>query len=778
MRKIFVWTICLSLLFCTILFAWDDNYTHPHITEKALDASALDEYLYTVLNIPERTELKINGIRDTKSILEWFQYGSKQEDSPKCRASNHFHNPLEEWHESGLTDTTGLTRWLCSGDDAEYPPDKIKSNVAWATGFKAPGVPDEATYLRNTWDWHSARYYYYLYLSKNAYYYDNETGSAYSGEPAISQALADSFRSLGQVMHLLQDVAVPAHVRNDFSKGHMQVIPERLRLLGLESFLSNLLADTGNMFEIYASKTFSEEYILNGKGAPPWFRASGENENGEKLINLTQKTLTNFWDTDNYKGEAHDIMLNLNQIGLAEYTNYNFVSAATIFTEGNLDDENVKNDKHYFPFPRRESIEAQLEAYGYNDILPVIEVRDGVLMNPRYAFSTATSHNEEIKSFVTPSYLSKVLYEEIGQGDNQYYDMYYIYFKSFGLNTDCYTDYAKLLIPRAISYSASLLDYFFRGRLEITQAVPVLRHNSFKYISVSAKNITPTEEALADGEFTISCRYTPKGKNPDGSEDEFTHSNSYPCKSLEYNQEVTRMFFTFINPIPKDAEIKKITLAYKGKLGEEKDAVIGTVLDADDLIQHDFGKIIFEEDWKNAPTDDDLWTHANVSAEQGECSSIVENGILTKKNIRYAGQKIDPWNTSKYIPATPILITPDSSLQFKIDHMTVSHDIEASQYIDLKFTNGTGLFFTHDDGKLFFRPGTGFYHFPLGFIILDNIYDLLKNAQIATPKPPEELYLEEVSFIQMMWPVNLPTESQHEQHMTSDFIQVIEGIHK
>lgn len=38
--------------------------------------------------------------------------------------------------------------------------------------------------------------------------------------------------------------------------------------------------------------------------------------------------------------------------------------------------------------------------------------------------------------------------------------------KGFVLDSRVYEDYAALLLPRAIGYSAGLLDYFFRGRTE------------------------------------------------------------------------------------------------------------------------------------------------------------------------------------------------------------------------------------------------------------------------------------------------------------------------
>jgi hypothetical protein len=54
----------------------------------------------------------------------------------------------------------------------------------------------------NDWDWKHAREYEYLMLTS----YDTNTRKSYA---------AKLFRSLGQIMHLLQDAAQPQHTRND-----------------------------------------------------------------------------------------------------------------------------------------------------------------------------------------------------------------------------------------------------------------------------------------------------------------------------------------------------------------------------------------------------------------------------------------------------------------------------------------------------------------------------------------------------------------------------------
>lgn len=71
---------------------------------------------------------------------------------------------------------------------------------------------------KNEWDWDSAKEYLYIYLTGKNFKEDLDDLSR-------QQSLANSMRSLGQVLHLLQDMAVPAHVRNDFSQGHTVFMP-------------------------------------------------------------------------------------------------------------------------------------------------------------------------------------------------------------------------------------------------------------------------------------------------------------------------------------------------------------------------------------------------------------------------------------------------------------------------------------------------------------------------------------------------------------------------
>ena len=79
--------------------AWDDKKAHPLMTERAVRESSLSAenggYLSKQLGYKfnKNIDTKIDG----KEIIKWIEDGSKLEDEGKCRAANHFHNPLKSF---------------------------------------------------------------------------------------------------------------------------------------------------------------------------------------------------------------------------------------------------------------------------------------------------------------------------------------------------------------------------------------------------------------------------------------------------------------------------------------------------------------------------------------------------------------------------------------------------------------------------------------------------------------------------------------------------------
>lgn len=273
-KKIIILSAVSLIVFtlCSYSNAYDNEIIHPVITKESVEESNLNVYLIDNLGIADGFGEFVNG----KKIMEWLQDGSKAEDEPMCRASNRFHNPLLPWDESFMSDDTSplgfSIRIYCNLCGWSY--NDRKSAVTWATGYLSPNGPKDTfstdpDYAPINWD--KAREYYNSALTSTSKA-DRET---YFGK---------TFEALGHVLHILQDVSVPAHVRNDFTS--------HLTFTGIESI--NPIKWLGNPFEHYVKKHSS--IVTVADSVSPSF---------------TDVRLTDFWDTDQYTGSNPSTSLSL-----------------------------------------------------------------------------------------------------------------------------------------------------------------------------------------------------------------------------------------------------------------------------------------------------------------------------------------------------------------------------------------------------------------------------------------------------------------------------------
>ena len=277
----------ILFFFSNHAYPFDDKITHPKITRIAAENSKiLKTYLNDELGFKNGlSEIIYSGDTIEKILMD----GSQTEDSgtlppdPFCsRGLNHFYNPLAmttdtDTHAGGLSD-----KILIVSPDVPYI-----SNLKWATSsYCTPGWPISFNPTENDQKRTDSNYYSW-FIARSAFcealktIYDKTQRNTY---------FARAFRSLGQVVHLLQDMAVPAHVRNDM-RGHLSLKKAKPPAMPV-----------GNNFETYVEK---HSELVTGSISPPPF-----------------SKLTDFWDTDKYNGNIADSIGN----GLAEYTNANFLS--------------------------------------------------------------------------------------------------------------------------------------------------------------------------------------------------------------------------------------------------------------------------------------------------------------------------------------------------------------------------------------------------------------------------------------------------------------------
>ncbi|MBI4825847.1 MAG: hypothetical protein HY807_05435 [Nitrospirae bacterium] len=499
--------ICSLIIFHQgIVFGYDDQTTHPDITNKAvIDASSLDTFMRTSLGFEKGVNSRFpsNSQDPTTSALELLMTGSTDEDSPACRASNHFHDPLKTWNQSGMSDEPSWLDAKCLFWLPKF------SNITWATGYLSPPpVGQKQTFSSDPYyapiNWDKARNYFYMALTATAKE-DREAN------------FASTFKTVGHVLHLLEDMAVPAHVRNDFTS-HVA-----FNKITSDDFVKWF----GNHYEYYV------QTHTNTVTSIP---ASDINNN---YPSFTNPRLTDFWDTDQYTGDNPSSGLN---IGLAEFTNANYLSDSTIpytlrmpyhmYTYPKIDDPNkLQICSDYEPGSLDKRVYLSRIDRGP---CPLITEARTVDHFAALGFWNDFSVNTIIDSFLHND--PTMLVTPISLDDN------------------VHKTYANDLIPRAVGYSAGLLDYFFRGDIDLieTDQGNVIVNN--------------TNEEI-DGTFELYY-----DDNRDGSRHFLWSSYLF----IEGDNRSTD--FNLIPPPFADLSAQ-YTLVFRGRLGSEEGAVFGKVVD-------------------------------------------------------------------------------------------------------------------------------------------------------------------------------------------------------
>lgn len=507
MRKITTLIFCLSLII-SMVEAYDNEVVHQLINEKAANQSSSLLSELSTLGFSNGIDTIVHG----KKIYRWFHEGARLEDETVCRSRNHFHDPLKSWDSAGLNNAAVNSACLILG----FENFSVDSSVIWAQ--KESVNP----WYNNLWSWPKARRPYYRALT--------------SGDRKVKeQFFAEALRSLGQVMHLLADSSVPAHVRND-----IHVFPLTVPGVGIEV--------GSQTYESWAKQNHGRLSFTGFVVDNSSFNLSVPNASAPVAISA-------LWDQNKYDGSGIAQTIGTN-IGLAEYANANFFSEDTIFKD--------------YPHPAYSDTN-YLTAYTQPE---VIDAEDGKFDNRMYIKKTVGDVDARLASF---SYIS---YDLIKKG---YYN-----FSPFVLDDKVYNDYAALLIPRAVGYSAGLLNYFFRGNIEIILPQSAIyaftgsRDTGFTRITLNAKNTTGNNEEMTDGSIELVARYRTVQEDPfqpfdlQASKDyvyvvvpEATGRRTIPRNSsaeLVFDRGAAAI-------IPINAVDISLQIVYHGRLGNEDGAV-------------------------------------------------------------------------------------------------------------------------------------------------------------------------------------------------------------
>jgi hypothetical protein len=521
MKKRFLYSL-LFLFMANNAFGWG-GITHKKITEYSWQKSdKLGKLTFLLrLNLDKgMLDERLSDEREEKSPDEWLQYGAEHEDDHDYplifdRSNFHFHNPLKEWSDAGLND-------IATGS----------SSILWAQN----GLLQAATnHNQGDRSWNKAREYYYKALIEVEY-------------PSWRRYfIAEMFKILGHQVHLLQDMAVPDHVRND---AHV--------LNGAPDWtMSHIKNNSFRCIEGWADYFIEEvENLANNTQLKPSvdFSLPIDPQSPVPIAFLS--------DTRQYK-TSQSPSARLDQ-GLAEYTNANFFSEDTVFTEDYQHDH-----KHWFPHP------AKTETNAMSLGMPSsVTAKDGKKDWIKFVEKTDGEHLDRLVS--------------AGYYQNQIDKLLGIYKFSFFLSDECHEEYTLKLIPRTVGYSAALLDYFFRGEIEVTlpesdgiYSFCFVPAEGFNKISLMVKNITSDNEEMINGQVSLVLSYrlgssTPFVPNPPIPDVErisrkIDYINPDPnITKIDIPRDTPiRLDFDLISPLPTDAVDVTLTIVFKGDLGAE-----------------------------------------------------------------------------------------------------------------------------------------------------------------------------------------------------------------
>ncbi len=519
--------------------------------------------------------LKLNGwmmsgvIRedDTASITGAIIGGPPNEPGVlrANRFCNHFFDPvnIRSFDNADPSPSRGFSGF-CFGQ-------RVKDAPQWALGSDSPfaASPQDLANRLNHFTIRDAREYQWRALTlKTADFTDAQHPDIASGEDNRKAYWASTFRTVGHVIHLLQDMAQPQHTRN---VGHAPLHTTS----GYEGYINaRVLGESVIIFQAASVQAaVTDMPPLNFGGYPiPRF-----------------KRFSDYWSS-RLGGAGMDA-------GLADYSNRGFLTLGS-----DLSDSPV-----YTRPPRDEN--------AYTKIATPI-VGDYTISHLTIAVPDDLVGNSAPIKMTTESVLSNLnLADSLPPLEDRYIAQRAVY-----------EDQASLLIPRAVGYSAGLIDYFFRGRLEITPPddglISLVDHadfagvdapstnagqgfNGFKTIKVNVRNTTPdiaapngvAKQNMVGGKLVAVLKFHRNlsysddlAKEPtNGSNVEINRSdieeivvsnrvkdengNAVPSMTLNTTSPAKLLYFEFDKQLPINATDVYLQVVYRGALGDEEDAV-------------------------------------------------------------------------------------------------------------------------------------------------------------------------------------------------------------
>jgi hypothetical protein len=510
------------------------------------------------------------------------------------------------------------------------------------------------------------------------------------------ELFGELFKGLGHQMHLVQDMGNPEHTRND---NHVWKTIEQWVECHNEDIIKGFCENPIFPDVDLQAQVFDQSIQKN-------------------LIPISRLS-----DADDYNLSA-PIPLTGSQQGLAEYSNANFLSDDTLFSSD-------------FPFPRFSGLDEKFPEV----ITEYVADEKGL-----YASRKKEGEGDAIDHFLRVSYLQKSLVKT----DQIIYDI------SYSLDSACYKDYASKLIPRSVGYSAALLDYFFRGEIEITipasdgiYSLCVDPAKGFEKISLLVKNITAKNEEMSDGKVSVvisyrECNGDPFVPNPPIPEIERVYKlyNCSGVKSIPRDVPLRIDVDMSESPLPATAVDVTLTIVYKGDLGAEaKNAVGMGFMDVSEPTPVDLfnntDKICFNGSYVNYD-DAVLWDVVDINPENRriDCFDNAEINITRQriKPMYLSFNGNSAWSSNYFFKyesgleilpgATPhriFVLTDAAPMPFRYSVLVHAESMENPDACFMEYISDVNSFVPYTNKLIWIdstEPGAGHFeqvHSPIGY---------------------------------------------------------------
>ena len=347
-------------------------------------------------------------IQGSLNVSNWLVMGSEMEDEQGYGFPPH-QRCVDHFYTVAPERTPGQAPGLTDNSEPWYAfgylPKGIVNSFVWASQEPVLGVRSVGP---NVYKWDDARQYEFAALTS-------------TNQSARDTNMASLFYTLGHVLHLNQDLTSPDHVRND-----------------------------NHYYKAYFENYGKASYMTNSQ----WF-APPTNHGWAYWQSQGFTNLLNFWDRNKYNNISGAGGLNDDsdgtsgkKLGLAEFSNGNFLGERALYTEC----YKKPGDIHSFPYPRKSSTDfpGTLQT---NIIIP-----NGRNLPTTITRNVVTKKGDGVAGFRHSilSYLG-TKFPNVPTSHNT------------TINDDgVLQDYHNILIPKAVEYSAGLLDYFFRGTMDVT----------------------------------------------------------------------------------------------------------------------------------------------------------------------------------------------------------------------------------------------------------------------------------------------------------------------